>query len=1393
MPQPPTSGHSSSISSSSSFSSSSSSLLYPPIDDSEVSSQSDVADFASNPSMPRGGPYDIAASPEHAAVKISFSAPTVSATQKIKRAFKRRRPSHDANAILSSGDEGWTSGFGSSGSTQVPTSSKPSKLSSMNLFASRKHDHPSNRTQPPPPPPVPPKPIRVAIPAQPQAPPPRGSFMVTSPSINAAIEFMRTEEHERQRQRAVVEAAAVEQQLREVTPTDAVKISEETKEGWRKSNSTMDSGHTVRPTNAQESGSRRVSAYLVSSIDKDTDMLDFLAGAPSQEAQQQDMRSPDPPVGRQSKRRSRSLNIHMPLSQTVSPTPSFNVSQSVPLSAADLRNPSYSTTINSAPLESPYGNLMNGVGSSSNAATPKPNIRNRLAAWTGGVGRSPSPLGAASTSSPSLHTHSASVQIEQRRMHMLPDANQLDNHGLHPPRVRSPSNSSLSSSAGIRHAASGALGFAKRAGEKVGRVLGNSGNGSGSGSDTSSHRHPSPVNLPGQSSAGQHPSVAPSAFLRRTPGGTSGMWSVHSQSSSRSSSERDGRETPTPYAGMGRMVRPPKNPAGGLVFKRELWECVKDTMVSDPDARDDVAKRMLPALVYRCYQHLHKWGLEEEGLFRVTGRSSHITRLRADFDGGADYDIIDCSPSDLDPHAVASVLKAYLRELPESILTRRLAPLFDNAVTTENNKASIPMPTGAISKMGQATQGHPGLTSGPRPLPMHALRKPPSLSTFVLPTSSSLRPPSTSFIETLAELISRLPKENYDLLLTVVELIRATASRNKVTKMPLSNLLLVFCPSLNMSPSLLRALCDIPAIWERTPIFARTAEQASEEVESDRASSDSDSISDMEYKEVGAIPSAAKGKGREMPIENTQPDNVVDNPAEDTEPMSDDDIILVPVTRSRPHRIRPSDTTFSQTEAFKRSATPPSRVISPPQVPIIGDPDSLPSLEVPSFTRTDFSPQQSETSLTSLASEGLSSISSQLKMSESIFDRVETPRKAADYDKDLPASPRSPDPSSQLEHLSASSSAASSVEALVVKTVGTHGASDSQLGLGRNQTPRSATAPSPLSMGSQSAPSVVFPSYGTAPSTPTSLKKHALSISLGRLAKSSEDDESGSPVTPSRRVTRRPSINMLFNMKRSGSPAPRIRTQTISSPLNLTTPVSYEKEDPPSSPRTITDALPPVLDLNLTLGNSSGSGLWDDVFGCYGSSQEPGSATQSSHPTSVAPSYQPPQLRQIAISQPSTYTPPLSLSIPSSPSRRPTTEYLLSSGGFFSPNGPPSVLPSAEAILAAASEPCNTTGAAQASEAVSPLDEEPKDADAPTRSSSPVEELNAGIVREDISSGDESPPLSSPREPYPSRPSSPIENTFSLPHITFPLRGSLDEEDDWATAVLQAAGKPSDR
>ena len=178
---------------------------------------------------------------------------------------------------------------------------------------------------------------------------------------------------------------------------------------------------------------------------------------------------------------------------------------------------------------------------------------------------------------------------------------------------------------------------------------------------------------------------------------------------------------------------------------------------------------------------------------------------------GADFDILQSNPGDLDPHAVASVFKAYLREcewlgsflvvpvtdmsigVPEPILTNQLMPYFDAALASERltNNIQDPPPSNIT----------------------HGLRKPPSLSTLVMPKFGGAHPPSELLRKTLSTLISRLPQENRDLLFTVTEVINRTAKSISETKMSLSNLMVVLYPSLSMHPSLLQALCESQGIW----------------------------------------------------------------------------------------------------------------------------------------------------------------------------------------------------------------------------------------------------------------------------------------------------------------------------------------------------------------------------------------------------------------------------------------------------------------------------------------------------------------------------------------------------------------------------------------------------
>ncbi|RDA89972.1 hypothetical protein CP533_0865, partial [Ophiocordyceps camponoti-saundersi (nom. inval.)] len=89
----------------------------------------------------------------------------------------------------------------------------------------------------------------------------------------------------------------------------------------------------------------------------------------------------------------------------------------------------------------------------------------------------------------------------------------------------------------------------------------------------------------------------------------------------------------------------------------------------------------LPSVVYRCIEYLaSKGGTTEEGIFRLSGSNVVIKQLRERFNTENDVNLL-TDEQYYDIHAVASLLKLYLRELPTMILTRDLQREF--LATTE--------------------------------------------------------------------------------------------------------------------------------------------------------------------------------------------------------------------------------------------------------------------------------------------------------------------------------------------------------------------------------------------------------------------------------------------------------------------------------------------------------------------------------------------------------------------------------------------------------------------------------------------------------------------------------------------------------------------------------------
>ncbi|KAG0023759.1 hypothetical protein BGZ82_010665 [Podila clonocystis] len=156
----------------------------------------------------------------------------------------------------------------------------------------------------------------------------------------------------------------------------------------------------------------------------------------------------------------------------------------------------------------------------------------------------------------------------------------------------------------------------------------------------------------------------------------------------------------------------------------------------------------VPAVVTRCIEYLDIMGVEEVGLYRVPGSTSNVARLKTMFDHGLDYDFLQKGHEPQNPHDVATLLKLYLRELPAPIIPSETMPTFSSIDFT-------------------APQQH-----------FHKLK----------------------------ESLCLIPLENYILLGTLCRHLSNLADYESCTKMNISNLGLIFCPTLQIGSVLFKNL-----------------------------------------------------------------------------------------------------------------------------------------------------------------------------------------------------------------------------------------------------------------------------------------------------------------------------------------------------------------------------------------------------------------------------------------------------------------------------------------------------------------------------------------------------------------------------------------------------------
>ncbi|XP_066542442.1 rho GTPase-activating protein 6-like isoform X2 [Hoplias malabaricus] len=84
--------------------------------------------------------------------------------------------------------------------------------------------------------------------------------------------------------------------------------------------------------------------------------------------------------------------------------------------------------------------------------------------------------------------------------------------------------------------------------------------------------------------------------------------------------------------------------------------------------------RQVPRVLDLCCQHLERYGLQTVGIFRVGGSRRRVRQLREEFDRGVEVTL----GAEHSVHDVAGLLKEFLRDLPDPLLTRELYTAFIN-------------------------------------------------------------------------------------------------------------------------------------------------------------------------------------------------------------------------------------------------------------------------------------------------------------------------------------------------------------------------------------------------------------------------------------------------------------------------------------------------------------------------------------------------------------------------------------------------------------------------------------------------------------------------------------------------------------------------------------------
>ncbi|CAO3701468.1 unnamed protein product [Rhizopus stolonifer] len=152
---------------------------------------------------------------------------------------------------------------------------------------------------------------------------------------------------------------------------------------------------------------------------------------------------------------------------------------------------------------------------------------------------------------------------------------------------------------------------------------------------------------------------------------------------------------------------------------------------------------LVPGVFKRCIDYLNVVGIYETGIYRIPGSTLTVNKLRDEFNEDIAVDFMETRP---DPHVVGTLLKMYLRELPEPVI-----PLELNAAWKEED---------------------------------------------------------SDIIKSARSIMTKLPIYNLCLLQMLCQHLKRVADNERDTKMTVANLTLVFIPTLNIDRALFQCIVE---------------------------------------------------------------------------------------------------------------------------------------------------------------------------------------------------------------------------------------------------------------------------------------------------------------------------------------------------------------------------------------------------------------------------------------------------------------------------------------------------------------------------------------------------------------------------------------------------------